>query len=72
MPRNFGDGPNQPGQRVERSFSVVADVQATASKTLTSGELNFQVFSTPDELRASIAAKNMAGTPRVVVGYCWA
>lgn len=47
------------------------DVRPTANKTLTPAEFDFKVFSTPDELHASITAKNTAGAARVVAGYCW-
>ncbi|MDM0008074.1 DUF2075 domain-containing protein [Variovorax sp. J22G73] len=46
-------------------------VRETANKMLTPAEFDFQVFSTPDQLHASIAAKNTTGTARVVAGYCW-
>lgn len=46
-------------------------VRPTANKMLTPAEFDFKVFSTPDELHASIAEKNKSGTARVVAGYCW-
>ena len=47
------------------------DVRPTGNKMLTPAEFDFKVFSTPDELHASIAEKNKSGTARVVAGYCW-
>jgi len=47
------------------------DVRPTANKMLTPAEFDFKVFSTADELHASIAEKNKSGTARVVAGYCW-
>ncbi|HWT18228.1 MAG TPA: DUF2075 domain-containing protein [Variovorax sp.] len=47
------------------------DIRETANKTLTPADFDFQVFSTPDELHASIAEKNKSGSARVVAGYCW-
>jgi DUF2075 family protein len=47
------------------------DVRTTANKMLTPAEFDFKVFSTPDELHASIAEKNKSGAARVVAGYCW-
>jgi DUF2075 family protein len=47
------------------------DIRETANTTLSTGEYDFRVFDSPNELHQEIEVRNSGNKARMVAGYCW-